>query len=271
MTRGGINTLQHTQHPVPGQSLASPSSAKVLGVIPARWASSRFPGKPLHLIAGKALVHHVWERCQECARLDSVVIATDDERIFDAAQSWGAAVCMTRKDHPTGTDRVAEVAQIYADHPCILNIQGDEPLISPQLIDELAQSLQEDPSRDMVTAANPLADEQVLEDPNVVKVVLNQAQLALYFSRSRIPYPRSPEVQGLLYFRHKGIYGFQRDFLLQFVHWPPGILEQCEQLEQLRALENGARIHVVITNDDSTGVDTPEQARIVTDQFGAAG
>lgn len=216
-------------------------------------------------------MQHVWERCLECRKLDQVIIATDDERIFNAAKGWGAEVCMTAEDHPSGTDRAAEVARMFPDHGCIINIQGDEPLISPDLIDELVSSLQEDPSRDMVTAANPIEDRQVLADPNVVKVVLAKNGLALYFSRSLIPYPRVEEVPGLKFFRHKGIYGFQRDFLLQYVDWPQGLLEQSECLEQLRALENGARIHVVITNDDSTGVDTLEQARIVTDQFGAAG
>lgn len=247
------------------------SAPSVLGVIPARWGSSRFPGKPLHPIAGKALVQHVWERCLECEHLDQVVIATDDERIFQAAKGWGAEVCMTAPDHPSGTDRVAEVAHLYPSHDVIINVQGDEPLISPALIDELACALKQDAGLDMVTAANPLEDLTLLEDPNVVKVVLTHENLALYFSRSCIPYQRSPEVEGLQFYRHKGVYGFQREFLLQFVAWPQGILEQCEQLEQLRALENGGRIFVVITNDVSPGVDTIEQARIVTDQFGAAG
>jgi len=216
-------------------------------------------------------VQHVWDRCNECQHLNQVVIATDDQRIFDAAKSWGAEVCMTAVDHPSGTDRVAEVAHQYPDHEVIVNVQGDEPLISPDLIDELAIALKQDAQLDMVTAANPLEGQELLDDPNVVKVVLTHDNLALYFSRSCIPYPRSPEVEGLQFYRHKGIYGFQRKFLLQFVAWPQGLLEQCEQLEQLRALENGGRIFVVITNDVSPGVDTIEQARIVTDQFGAAG
>ncbi len=235
-----------------------------LAVIPARWASSRFPGKPLEQIAGKPLVQHVWERCQECSRLDAVVIATDDERILAAAQAFGADARMTRSDHPSGTDRIAEIASFFPDHDCILNVQGDEPLIRPELIDQLAQTLKDHPDLPMVTAANPIEDEALLDDPNVVKAVLAGNGDALYFSRSRIPFPRTRGVPGLQTLRHKGIYGYRREFLLRFVSWPPGILEQTEGLEQLRALENGARIRVLLTTDDSPGVDTPEQARIVT-------
>ncbi len=235
-----------------------------LAVIPARWASSRFPGKPLELIAGKPLVQHVWERCQECSHLDAVVIATDDERILAAAQAFGADARMTRPDHPSGTDRIAEIADMFPDHDGIINVQGDEPLISPALIDRLALTLRDHPELPMVTAANPIDDEALLDDPNVVKAVLNLAGDALYFSRSRIPFPRTRNVPGLQTLRHKGIYGYRREFLLQFVSWPPGLLEQTEGLEQLRALENGARIRVLLTSDDSPGVDTPEQARIVT-------
>jgi 3-deoxy-manno-octulosonate cytidylyltransferase (CMP-KDO synthetase) len=193
-----------------------------------------------------------------------VVIAIDDERIASAARAFGAEVRLTRADHPSGTDRIAEVASCFPHHGAIVNVQGDEPLISPALIDRLAQTLLDHPDLPMVTAANPLNDESLLDDPNVVKTVLNRDGDALYFSRSRIPFPRSRNVPGLQPLRHKGIYGYQRDFLLQFVAWPPGILEQTEGLEQLRALENGARIRVLLTDDDSPGVDTPEQARIVT-------
>jgi 3-deoxy-manno-octulosonate cytidylyltransferase (CMP-KDO synthetase) len=193
-----------------------------------------------------------------------VVIATDDERILAAAQAFGADARMTRSDHPSGTDRIAEIASFFPDHDCILNVQGDEPLIRPDLIDQLAQTLKDHPDLPMVTAANPIEDEALLDDPNVVKAVLAGNGDALYFSRSRIPFPRTRGVPGLQTLRHKGIYGYRREFLLRFVSWPPGILEQTEGLEQLRALENGARIRVLLTTDDSPGVDTPEQARIVT-------
>ncbi|MFT5466164.1 MAG: 3-deoxy-manno-octulosonate cytidylyltransferase (CMP-KDO synthetase) [Verrucomicrobiales bacterium] len=244
------------------------NASLILGAIPARWGSTRFPGKSLHLIAGKPLVQHVWERCQECQQLDRVVIATDDDRIREAAEGFGAEVAMTSPDHPSGTDRIAEVALQFPDHGAIINIQGDEPLIDPVLIDNLAQQLLDDSKLEMVTAANPLEDLDLLDDPNVVKVVLNRSSEAIYFSRSCIPFRRNA-VEGLEFFRHKGIYGYQRDFLLRFVTWPPSLLEQSEGLEQLRALENNARIHVVITGDDSPGVDTPEQARIVDRQITA--
>ena len=241
---------------------------KALGVIPARWASSRFPGKPLCDIAGKSLIQRVWERCRQCRELERLVVATDDDRIADAVKRFGGDVVMTRENHPSGTDRVAEAASCFPELDVIINIQGDEPLIDPELIDALVRVLKEDRQADMVTAANPLNDEALLNDPNVVKVVLDRSGRALYFSRSRIPFPRSKDVPGLQPLRHKGIYGFQRAFLETFVSWPPSILEQCEGLEQLRALENGASIRVVITEDQSPGVDTPEQARIVSAQIG---
>lgn len=237
-------------------------------MIPARWASTRFPGKPLCDIAGKPLVQRVWERCRQCSLLDRLVVATDDSRIAGAAQGFGAQVVMTKADHPSGTDRVAEAAAAFPEAGIVINIQGDEPLIDPELIDALVRALREDERADMVTAANPLASEALLEDPNVVKVVLDGSGRALYFSRSRIPFPRNRNVTGLQPLRHKGIYGYRRSFLETFVSWPPGILEQCEGLEQLRALENGAAIRVIQTSDESPGVDTPEQARIVSAQIG---
>ncbi|HQZ28427.1 MAG: 3-deoxy-manno-octulosonate cytidylyltransferase [Verrucomicrobiales bacterium] len=241
----------------------SSSPNQVLGVIPARWGSTRFPGKPLHLIAGKPLIQHVWERCQECARLSIVTVATDDERIANAVRDFGGQVTMTSPDHPSGTDRAAEVAAAFPEASHILNIQGDEPLIDPGLIDSLAGALLDDPALPMITAANPLfATDPLLIDPNVVKVTITADGHALYFSRSLIPHPRTVP-DDLLYYRHKGIYGFRRDFLFDFVKWEPSLLERTEGLEQLRALENGARIRVVLTDDTSPGVDTPEQAAIL--------
>jgi 3-deoxy-manno-octulosonate cytidylyltransferase (CMP-KDO synthetase) len=240
-----------------------PSSSQVLGVIPARWASTRFPGKPLHPIAGKPLVRHVWDRCLGCRHLDLLTVATDDERIAAAVEAFGGHVTMTRPDHPSGTDRAAEVAAAFPEVTHILNIQGDEPLIDPALVDALAGTLLGDAELRMVTAANPVPeDDPALDDPNVVKVVLDGGGHALYFSRSRIPFPRNPP-QDILYYRHKGIYGYRRDFLFEFVSWPPSSLEITEGLEQLRALENGARIRVVLTDDTSPGIDTPEQAAIL--------
>ncbi len=217
----------------------------------------------MHPIAGKPLVQHVWERCLSCNHLDDVIIATDDERIHQAATEFGAKACMTSPDHPSGTDRIAEVARSFPNHGAIVNIQGDEPLIDPALIDELARILIENPDLEMVTAANPIDDPELIADSNVVKVVLDSSNRALYFSRSGIPFVRNAGIDGFTAYRHKGIYGYRREFVLQFVEWAPSPLEQTEGLEQLRALENGARIQVAITNDESPGVDTPEQARIV--------
>lgn len=238
----------------------SSSATHIIGILPARWASTRFPGKPLHLIAGKPLIQHVWERCQECRNLDEVIVATDDLRIHDAVISFGGKVTLTSPDHPTGTDRIAEACRAVPQATHIVNIQGDEPLIDPALIDELAAAMAADPTLDMATAANPLdpADPAVA-DPNVVKVVTALDGRALYFSRSPLPFFRNA-VPGLPVFRHKGIYAYSRNFLEKFVTWPPSPLEQAESLEQLRALENGASIKVLITTDTSPGVDTPAQA-----------
>jgi 3-deoxy-manno-octulosonate cytidylyltransferase (CMP-KDO synthetase) len=231
-------------------------------VIPARYASTRFPGKPLHRIAGQPLVQHVWQRCQASKLADACVIATDDNRIQEAAEAFGARVAMTAADHPSGTDRIAEVAHQFPQAQRIVNVQGDEPLIAPALIDSLFTKLAEDSGIDMITAATPISDETLLEDPNVVKVVCTNKGRALYFSRSRLPHPRQADSR-LRPLWHKGIYGYQREFLLKFVSWPPGILETVESLEQLRALENGASIQIVETTDDSPGVDTLEQALAV--------
>ena len=236
------------------------NSTFTLGVIPARWASTRFPGKPLHLIAGITLIERVWQRVQACQSLDACVVATDDQRIYDAVFSFGGEAVMTSPSHPTGTDRIAEALQSYPQATHIVNIQGDEPLIEPTLIDELARTLIQEPQIAMATAANPFSQKALLEDPNIVKVVLRSDGDALYFSRSPLPYQRqsSPE---LIFYRHKGIYAYQRGFLEEFVTWSPSPLEIAESLEQLRALEHGARIRVLITDDTSGGIDTPEQAR----------
>lgn len=217
------------------------------------------------------MIQHVWERCKETSLLADIFVATDDTRIADAVSSFGGKSIITSPDHPTGTDRLAEAAKNLPTATHILNIQGDEPLIDPSLIDQLAQALIDDPSLQMVTAANPLSPaDSVVSDSNVVKVVLKKNGHALYFSRSPLPFFRN-QVVGLNVLRHKGIYGYRRDFLETFVTWPPSPLEQAESLEQLRALENGASIQVIITDDTSPGVDTPEQAdeieRILTSNF----
>lgn len=238
----------------------APSEIHIVGILPSRWGSTRFPGKPLHPIAGKPLVQHVWEQCRKCTRLDDLYIATDDARIAAAAEAFGAKVLMTSPEHPTGTDRLAEAVRAIPQATHIINIQGDEPLIDPALVDGLAAAMAADPGLDMATAANPLdpADPAV-QDPNVVKVVTALDGRALYFSRSPLPYFRNA-VAGLPVYRHKGIYAYRRTFLERFVTWPPSPLERAESLEQLRALENGASIKVLPTDDTSPGVDTPEQA-----------
>jgi 3-deoxy-manno-octulosonate cytidylyltransferase (CMP-KDO synthetase) len=232
-------------------------------VLPARWGSTRFPGKPLHVIAGKPLIQHVWERCQQCTRLDEILVATDDVRILEAVIAFGGKAVMTSPDHLTGTDRIAEAVRTVPRATHIINIQGDEPLIDPALIDELAATMANEPALDMATAANPLdpADPAV-RDPNVVKVVTALDGRALYFSRSPLPFFRNA-VAGLPVLRHKGIYAYSRAFLERFVSWPPSPLELAESLEQLRALENGASIRVLLTADTSPGVDTPEQAACI--------
>jgi 3-deoxy-manno-octulosonate cytidylyltransferase (CMP-KDO synthetase) len=235
----------------------------VAGILPARWGSTRFPGKPLHPIAGKPLIQHVWDRCRLCSGLDSLVVATDEVRILEAVEGFGGRAVMTSANHPTGTDRIAEAVAAMPQATHVINIQGDEPLIDPALIDELAAALRADPALDMVTAANPLEpDDPAVADPNVVKVVLRLDGRALYFSRSPLPYFRQPS-PGLKVLRHKGIYGYTCGFLRRFVGWPPSPLETAESLEQLRALENGAAIRVLVTADASPGVDTPAQAAAI--------
>ena len=207
-------------------------------------------------------MQHVWERCVKCQHVDKVVIATDDARIAEAARRFDAVAVMTDPDHPSGTDRVAEAAKAFPDHSIVINVQGDEPLISPALIDDLARTLAGEDAIKMITAAAPIDDKALLDDANVVKVVLDVNRDALYFSRSLIPHPRNANT-GITHYRHLGIYGFQREFLFQFVLWPPSLLEKTESLEQLRAAEQGVRIRVALTTDLSPGVDTPEQAAAI--------
>jgi 3-deoxy-manno-octulosonate cytidylyltransferase (CMP-KDO synthetase) len=236
--------------------------SKAVGIIPARWGSTRFPGKALHPIAGKPLLQHVWERCRRAKKLDQLIIATDDFRIAEAAFDWGAEVAMTSVNHASGTDRIAEVAAKMKQFAHIINIQGDEPLIDPKLIDRLMRELQRDRKLEMITAAHPFADSRQAESPHQVKVVLNQKSEALYFSRAAIPSDRNASSRPQ-FFRHQGIYGYTRNLLLRFVRWKTSPLERAEALEQLRALENGVRIHVVMTGSGSPGVDTPEDARTI--------
>ncbi len=229
----------------------------VTAIIPARWASTRFPGKPLAMLRGKPLVQHVWERASRAKRVDRVIVATDDMRIAEAAFDFGAEVALTSPRHPTGTDRLAEVAAKLPSARIILNVQGDEPDIAPATIDRLARALEADRELGMVTAANPVTDPADIHNPNVVKVVTARGGRALYFSRSVIPCDRDG-CGGIKYLRHQGIYGYRRKMLLDFVRWKPTPLEKAEKLEQLRALENGVAIGVIIVKSASVGVDAPE-------------
>ncbi len=235
---------------------------KAVGIIPARWASTRFPGKPLHLIAGKPLLRHVWERCRRAKGLHSVIIATDDMRIANAAFDWGAEVALTSPKHQSGTDRIAEVATKTKQFEYIVNIQGDEPLVEPKVIDQLVAGLRSDRKIDIVTAAHPFTNPADALSPHQVKVVVDLHGNALYFSRSPIPSSR----KNIL--RHQGIYGFRRKALLQFVKWKPTPLELAESLEQLRPLENGVKVHVLITKHGWPGVDTLENAKAIAASLG---
>ena len=244
-------------------------SSNILGVIPARYGSTRFPGKPLANIAGKPLIQHVIERCGQARFLTKLIVATDDTRIRDAVKSF-CDVEMTRSDHPSGTDRAAEVAQRL---PCdaVINIQGDEPLIDPEIIDAVAKVLANAPT---ATAAARIKDQSEYENPNVVKVVVNLSERALYFSRRTIPYVRdaasSPVGEQLAAFpflKHRGIYGDRRETLLRVVQFPQSPLEQAEKLEQLRVLENGIEMAVVRVDYDSVGVDVPEDVARVEERL----
>jgi len=231
---------------------------KTAAIIPARWGSTRFPGKPLHLLAGKPLVQHVWERTLRAKAVDAVIVATDDMRIAESAFAFGAEVAFTSVNCVSGTDRCAEVAARLKGYSHVINVQGDEPLIDPSLISRLARTLSKEPSLDMVTAAVPFSPDEDPSNPNLVKVVLNRQSNALYFSRSPIPCLR--DGGPFPFRRHLGIYGYQIKFLLRFVRWRVGQLEAAESLEQLRALENGAAVRVLATKHASVGVDTLEDA-----------
>ena len=227
----------------------------VLCVIPARYASTRLPGKPLKDIAGKPMICRVYERASKASRVAAAIVATDDSRIYDAVLQHGGKAVMTRKDHPTGTDRLAEVAEKYQDVDLIINVQGDEPLIEPKLIDELAAAFDGDADLQMATVCTEITDESEQQNPNNVKVVMDKQGYALYFSRSLLPYPRH---EGTPVYKHIGIYAYKRDFLLAYAKMAETPLEHAESLEQLRALENGYRIKVIKTPYRFVGVDTAE-------------
>lgn len=232
---------------------------KVLGVIPARLGSARLAEKILKPIAGRSMIEHVWQRANQARRLDAVIVACDDERILRHVEAFGGMACLTRSDHPNGTSRVAEVAAAENAH-VIINIQGDEPLIHPEAIDSLVDVFFKEPCVRVATLAFRRQDEEGYRDPNTVKVVCDEAGHALYFSRSPLPYFRDGRGERG-YLKHLGIYGYRRDFLLNFVNWPPSMLEEAERLEQLRILEHGEDIRVLETKYDSLSVDTAEDLK----------
>ncbi len=236
---------------------------KTLGIIPSRWGSSRFPGKPLADLAGKPLVAWVVEAVQKAKSLDDVLVATDDERISAAVAAHGGKAVMTPSELPSGTDRIACAAGDFADDDILVNIQGDEPLIDPALIDALVSRLKEPGSKwDMATAVTPIKSADDFAAKTVVKVVLDRDDGALYFSRCPIPCDRDhePDLASGLYVRHLGIYAYRGGFLKRYSAEPPCALERTEKLEQLRALWMGGRIAVIRTEDEGVGVDTPEDA-----------
>lgn len=246
-----------------------------IGIIPARYDSTRFPGKPLADIAGFPMIRHVYERACRCTQLQEVLVATDDQRIFDAVTAFGGDAIMTNPYHPTGTDRIAEVAERLTGASIVVNIQGDEPLIAPEAIDAVVQALEKDPAAPMSSVMTPLPNPAQARDINIVKVVTDLNGYALFFSRSPIPYIRDQFAGTGPWKRHIGLYAYRREFLVTFAHLPVTPLERLEKLEQLRALEHGYRIKMVERSvDHSIGVDTPEdlqRVRALIEQRMAAG
>ncbi|WP_079710616.1 3-deoxy-manno-octulosonate cytidylyltransferase [Paraliobacillus ryukyuensis] len=227
---------------------------KTIVVIPARFGSTRFPGKPLASINGKPMVQWVYEEVKKCKEVDDVVIATDHEKIVKAVEEFNGKVVKTSDKHETGSDRIEEVTK-YVEGDLFINVQGDEPLIRHQLVDEIAKRSKANPDM-VITARTPLFNENDIDDPNVVKVVTGQEDNALYFSRSRVPYNRSKN--SITYYKHLGIYSYPKEILQTFVKLPSSTLEKLEVLEQLRLLENGYKIKAIETSYDAIGVDTPE-------------
>ncbi len=235
-------------------------TSQVVGIIPARYGSTRLPAKALAMLKGRPLIQHVWEQAKQARHVGEVLVATDDARIAQAIEAVGGKAVMTSPTHRSGTDRIAEVAR-QMDAQAFLNIQGDEPLIRPEQIDQVAQFLLAHRAVPMVTLMTPLTRREDQANPNVVKVVVDQDGYALYFSRAPIPFIReqsaiSNQQSAKTFYKHLGIYGYQREFLLRYPHLAPTPLEQAEQLEQLRAVEHGYRIKVLETPYDTIGVDT---------------
>lgn len=236
---------------------------QLVALIPARFGSTRYPGKPLAPLKGRPLIQWVYEQARKVPELDALWVATDDRRIKECVENFGGQALMTRLDHPSGSDRLAEAAAQLglAPEDIVVNIQGDQPVFPPELISQLAAPLRRDAKVVMVTPARRITDPDAAQNPNVVKVVFDRQHRALYFSRSPIPFWR--DAQPLYFYKHIGIYAYRLDFLQKFVTLAPGRWEEAEKLEQLRALEHGFAIHIVETQDDTLEVDTPEDLRRV--------
>jgi 3-deoxy-manno-octulosonate cytidylyltransferase (CMP-KDO synthetase) len=237
---------------------------EIVAVIPARFASTRLPGKPLLAETGRPLIQHVVDAARRATRLTRVIVATDDPRIAEAVARFGGEAVLTRADHPSGTDRVAEVASALPDAAIIVNLQGDEPEVSGDTLDQVVKLLEDDPEAPMATLATPIHNIETYHDPSCVKVVCSGQGRALYFSRSPIPHHRDgpPTAQGTpLGYLHLGLYAYRRDFLLRLAALPPSPLESAEKLEQLRVLESGQPIALGIVDEPSVGIDTPEDYR----------
>ena len=237
---------------------------KVLGIIPARYKSSRFPGKPLSLIAGKSLIQRTYENAKQCTRLEKLIVATDDERIYNHVKSFGGEVVITSQNCSTGTDRIVEALSLYkeySDIPYVVNIQGDEPCVGINTINKTIESCIADPTASVSTAVVQCIDEEI-ENPSVVKCIFNNKLYAMYFSRYAIPYNQK-KTSSIVYYRHIGIYCYKKDFLLQYAILSPTPLQIAEDLEQLKIIEHGYTIKVTIVNDIAVGVDTPEDIQKV--------
>jgi len=248
---------------------------KATAIIPARYGSTRFPGKPLAPINGLPMIQHVYQRVAVATLIDRVIVATDDERIVAVVEGFGGEVMLTREDHPTGTDRLAEVAETIASE-LIVNVQGDEPLIDPRMVDQAVAPLAKNRQIQMGTLASQINQIDDFHNPNVVKVVKDQSGFALYFSRAPIPWPRdldSEQLEKILpqpgFLRHIGLYVYRRELLLDYPSWPKTPLENLENLEQLRALERGIRLYVAETEFRCHGVDTPEDLERVSQLMSA--
>lgn len=237
---------------------------RAIGVIPARYAAARFKGKVLADLCGKPVIQHVWERAKKARALDDLIVAADDERIIKKVESFGAKAVLTAKEHPSGTDRLREIVNPM-DVNIVVNIQADEPLIQPSMIDELVASLLQDSNIVMATLMKKIENVEDIDNPNVVKVVVDKNNFALYFSRLPIPYYK--QAKSVCYYKHLGLYAYTKDFLFTFANLPPSSLEKAEGLEQLRALESGYKIKVIETSYETVGIDTPEDLKKVQEML----